>query len=93
MVRYKHYIEPDSCLNADRLISTFEKRPCPLPKCYGYGDPYDGVPNCSGCGGSGHFWYSEHRTTGELLANVHRALLLQRAFDEGYSAGLTDCNA
>lgn len=65
--------------------------PCPaLPRCHGYGDRYEGYGDCEECGGSGTKRWFERWWTGYLCANLFDALMLQRAFDEGHSAGLTD---
>lgn len=59
-----------------------------------YEDTYGSYrPGCTYCNGKGWYRDSEDFTAGHLMSNVYAALMLERAWWEGYSAGLGDARS
>jgi hypothetical protein len=56
-------------------------------------DEYVYYPGCWMCSGKGKRWYSKKYSTGFFFHNVGTISYAWRSFQEGYSAGVTDCRA
>jgi hypothetical protein len=78
-------------------LYTRETRPCPDgDRCIG--EPHDDdygswVSGCGYCNGTGSYVHREYYSVGWLMKNAADAAWLALAFEEGYSAGVTDARA
>ena len=93
MVNNKFWKDLHTRLYGEFPLTRDFREPCPEgPGCEAShtNDEYVYYPGCYICNGKGTRVRTQLYTAGFLMANVANALWLDRAFWEGYSAGVTD---